>query len=150
MGRDSDWLRAGRSGDRIPVRVIFFRTHPDRSRSPPSLLYKSYTPTSLLGFRGLLLGEIYLYREVLYTGIIKIRLARRGFETRRGIILVLIALPNRRRLNYVVMCKCKLLLNHKYSLTSHSFCLSLAAPSGFKLKYFVPFQCLFLRLGIEY
>jgi hypothetical protein len=38
----SDWLRAGRSGDRIPVRGEFFRTRPDCSRGPDSLLYNGY------------------------------------------------------------------------------------------------------------
>jgi len=36
---DSDWLRAGRSGDRIPVGGEIFRTCPDRPWGPPSLLY---------------------------------------------------------------------------------------------------------------
>ena len=34
----SDWLRAGRSGDRIPVGGEIFRTCPDRPWGPPSLL----------------------------------------------------------------------------------------------------------------
>jgi len=39
VGRDSDWLRDGRSGDRISVETLFFRTRPDRRWGPPSLLY---------------------------------------------------------------------------------------------------------------
>jgi hypothetical protein len=35
---NSDWLRAGRSGDRIPVGGEIFRTRPDRPWGPPSLL----------------------------------------------------------------------------------------------------------------
>jgi len=35
-------LRAGRSGDRIPVGVEIFRTCPDRPWGPPSLLYNGY------------------------------------------------------------------------------------------------------------
>ena len=38
----SDSLRAGRPGDRIPVGGEIFRTCPDRSWSPPSLLYNGY------------------------------------------------------------------------------------------------------------
>ena len=38
----SDWLRAGRSGDRIPVEGEIFRTYPDRPWGPPSLLYNGY------------------------------------------------------------------------------------------------------------
>jgi hypothetical protein len=38
----SDWLRAGRSEDRIPVGGEIFRTCPDRPWGPPSLLYKGY------------------------------------------------------------------------------------------------------------
>ena len=40
LRRFSDWLRAGRSGDRIPVGDEVFRTCPDRPWGPPSLLYK--------------------------------------------------------------------------------------------------------------
>jgi hypothetical protein len=35
-------LRAGRSGDRIPVEGEIFRTCPDRPWGPPSLLYNGY------------------------------------------------------------------------------------------------------------
>ena len=35
-------LRAGRSGDRIPVGGEIFRTCPDRPWGPPSLLYNGY------------------------------------------------------------------------------------------------------------
>jgi len=38
----SDWLRTGRSGDRIPVGGEIFRTCPDRSWGPPSLLHNGY------------------------------------------------------------------------------------------------------------
>jgi hypothetical protein len=37
-----DWLRAGRSGDRIPVWGEIFRTRPDWTRGPPSLLHNGY------------------------------------------------------------------------------------------------------------
>ena len=36
--RYSEWLRARRSWDRIPVRGEIFRTRPDRPWDPPSLL----------------------------------------------------------------------------------------------------------------
>jgi len=38
----SDWLQAGRSGDRIPVGVEIFRTCPDWLWGPHSLLYNGY------------------------------------------------------------------------------------------------------------
>ena len=37
-----DWLRAGRSGDRIPVGGEIFRTCLNRPWGPPSLLYNGY------------------------------------------------------------------------------------------------------------
>ena len=40
--RHSDWLRDGRSGDPIPVGGEIFRTCPDRSWGPPSLLYNGH------------------------------------------------------------------------------------------------------------
>jgi hypothetical protein len=44
VGRDSDCLRTGLSGDRIPKRGggENFSTRPDRSWGPPSLLYNGY------------------------------------------------------------------------------------------------------------
>ena len=42
FSRYSDWLRAGRSGDRIPVGGEIFRTCLDRPWGPPSLLYNGY------------------------------------------------------------------------------------------------------------
>jgi len=42
MGRYSDSLRGGRSGDRIPVGDEIFRTRSDRPWGPPSVLYKGY------------------------------------------------------------------------------------------------------------
>jgi hypothetical protein len=45
----SDWLRAGRSGDRIPLVGEIFRTRPDRPWGPPSLVYNGY----LVSFPGL-------------------------------------------------------------------------------------------------
>jgi len=39
----ADWLRAGRSGDRIPGGGgEIFRTYRDRPWAPPSLLYNGY------------------------------------------------------------------------------------------------------------
>jgi hypothetical protein len=42
IARYSDSLRAGRSGDRIPVGGEIFRTRPDRPWGPTSLLYNEY------------------------------------------------------------------------------------------------------------
>ena len=42
FSRYIDSLRAGRSGDRIPVRGGIFRTRPDRPWVLPSLLYNGY------------------------------------------------------------------------------------------------------------
>jgi len=42
MGRDSDSLWAGRSGDRIPVGVEILHTHPAWPWGPPNLLYYRY------------------------------------------------------------------------------------------------------------
>ena len=41
-GRYSDSLRAGRSGDQIPVGGEIFRTRPDQPWDLPSLLYNGY------------------------------------------------------------------------------------------------------------
>jgi hypothetical protein len=42
VGSRRDWLRVGRSGDRIPVGGEIFRTCSDRPWGPPSLLYNGY------------------------------------------------------------------------------------------------------------
>ena len=42
LSRYSDWLRDGRSGNRIPVEGEIFRTCPDRPWGPHSLLYNGY------------------------------------------------------------------------------------------------------------
>ena len=42
LSRYSDSLRAGWSGDRIPMKARIFRTRPDRPWGPPSLLYNGY------------------------------------------------------------------------------------------------------------
>ena len=42
LSRYSDKLRAGRSGNRIPVGGKIFRTRPDRPWGPPSPLYNGY------------------------------------------------------------------------------------------------------------
>ena len=42
LSRYSDWLRAGRSGDRTTVGGEIFRTCPDLPWGPPSLLYNGY------------------------------------------------------------------------------------------------------------
>ena len=42
LSRYSEWLRAGRSGDRIPVGGEIFSTRPDRPWVPPSILYNGY------------------------------------------------------------------------------------------------------------
>jgi len=42
LSRHSDSLRAGRFGDRIPVKGEIFRTGPDRPWGPRILLYKGY------------------------------------------------------------------------------------------------------------
>jgi hypothetical protein len=42
LSRYSDWLRAGRSADRIPMGGEIFRTCPDRPWGPTSLLYNGY------------------------------------------------------------------------------------------------------------
>jgi len=40
--RYSNWLRAGRAGNRMPLGGEIFRTCPHRPWGPPSLLYKGY------------------------------------------------------------------------------------------------------------
>ena len=40
--RYSEWLRAGRFRDQIPVGGEIYRTRPDQPRGPPSFLYSGY------------------------------------------------------------------------------------------------------------
>jgi len=42
LSRYSDWLRAGRSGDRISVWDEIFRTYPERPWGPTGLLHNGY------------------------------------------------------------------------------------------------------------
>jgi hypothetical protein len=56
----SDWLRAGRSGDRIPGASEIFHTCPDRPWGPASLLYNRYRLTIRITNRCDFLSSVFI------------------------------------------------------------------------------------------